>query len=65
MTAWGQYQRWRNQLIVLYFTRGFSSKEIAFHMGLKRRLVDHIFGQCGITKKRTARVYQHMEERLV
>lgn len=64
MTARAQYQQWRNQQIVLYFTQGFSSKEIAFHMGMKRRLVDHIFSQCGITKKRTAQVYRHMEERL-
>lgn len=64
MGAWEQYVRWRNQQIVLYFTRGFTSKEIAFHMKMKRRLVDHIFNQCGITKKRTAQVYRHMEERL-
>lgn len=64
MGAWEQYVRWRNQQIVLYFTRGFSSKEIAFHMKMKRRLVDHIFNQCGITKRRTEKVYRHMEERL-
>ena len=52
-----QYHRWRNQQIVLYFTRGFSVKEIAYHMCLPRRTVAGVFEKCGITKKRIQMVY--------
>lgn len=54
MTAWGTEV---NQKIVLYFTEGLSTKEIASRMGLSLNTVFDIFHQCGVTLKRTRMVY--------
>ena len=55
MTAWGTEV---NQRIVLYFTEGLSTKEIAGRMGLSLNTVFDIFHQCGVTLKRTRMVYE-------
>lgn len=55
MKAWGKEV---NQQIVLYFTEGLCTKEIAERMGLSLNTVFDIFHQCGITFKRTRMVYE-------
>lgn len=61
MVAWG---REINQQIVLYFTEGLTTKEIAGKLGLSLNTVFDIFHQCGITLKRTRMVYENRKRKL-
>lgn len=61
MVAWG---REINQQIVMYFTEGLTTKEIAGKMGLSLNTVFDIFHQCGITLRRTRMVYERRRAKL-
>ena len=55
-----RYHQWRNQKIVLYFTEGYTTKEIAGKIGLPVRTINRILNECGVTKQRVQAVFASM-----